>query len=371
MFGFEKFRDKEKSQSKTPRAAHPALYGVLKYSSQNIGDEIQSVAAMRFLPKIDYYCHRERLDQFHLPPDAPSDKVKLIMNAWWMWQPTHFPPSDAIDPLLISMYFWQDGRQKFTRPEVFDYLRKHGPVGCRDKDSMRFLLDHEVPAYFSGCLTMTLLGNPEYRKKKGGDYVLCVDLPAHLEAEVRRRTDRPVYNVSRMLSAAFTAVGRIQLAKIILALYQGAHCIVTSRLHVSLPSLAMGVPVLLLRLNDENRQGRFDGMEHFFHEVMEDDFVANKGIYDFDTPPKNPENHLEMREALVQKVSAFTGYDSKAPAIETDFEPLIELVKLLRSDLTDSREVLKRLLIFATKDELVEALYKKQIQYISKYDVPN
>jgi len=31
-----------------------SLYGVLKYSSQNIGNEIQSIAATRFLPQIDF-----------------------------------------------------------------------------------------------------------------------------------------------------------------------------------------------------------------------------------------------------------------------------------------------------------------------------
>ncbi len=56
-----------KKETPAPAPTIPnELYGILKYSSQNIGDEIQSVAAMRFLPKIDYYCHRERLDQFHL-----------------------------------------------------------------------------------------------------------------------------------------------------------------------------------------------------------------------------------------------------------------------------------------------------------------
>ena len=39
-------------------------YGVLKYSSVNIGDDIQSIAAMRYLPRIDEYIHRDRVDKF-------------------------------------------------------------------------------------------------------------------------------------------------------------------------------------------------------------------------------------------------------------------------------------------------------------------
>ncbi len=370
MFGIEKLKDLKKPQPTAPAQVQPTLYGVLKYSSQNIGDEVQSVAAMRFLPKVDYYCHRERLDQFRLPTEQAGQKVKLIMNAWWMWQPAHFPPSEDIDPLLISMYLYTEKRQQFNRPEVIDYLRAHGPVGCRDMSTKKFLDSLDVPAYFSGCLTMTLQGNPNFRKKHSNNYVLCVDLPDHLVEEVRQRTDRPVYNISRMLSVAFTAEDRIKLAKCILALYHNAHCVVTSRLHVSLPSTAFGTPVLLIMLKNEDRRGRFEGMEGFFHQVAEEDFLEVKDCYDFDHPPKNPNKHLAMRDALVQKVSAFTGYDSPAPLFEDDFEPMIELVRLLKMQLDKNRDVLKRMLIFATKDELVEALYQKQILKQSKYDLP-
>ena len=77
-----------------------AKYGVIKYSSINIGDEVQSVAAMRFLPQIDYYVQRERIDQFK---SDSGEKVKLIMNAWWMWDYAHFPPSKDIEPLFGRM----------------------------------------------------------------------------------------------------------------------------------------------------------------------------------------------------------------------------------------------------------------------------
>ena len=40
---------------------------------ENIGDDIQSYAAIRFLPKIDYYIEREKLDLF-----LPSKKEQVI-----------------------------------------------------------------------------------------------------------------------------------------------------------------------------------------------------------------------------------------------------------------------------------------------------
>lgn len=39
-------------------------YGILKVTSFNIGDEIQCIAAKRFLPQVDYSIQREHVKQF-------------------------------------------------------------------------------------------------------------------------------------------------------------------------------------------------------------------------------------------------------------------------------------------------------------------
>ena len=85
-------------------------YGILQYSSINIGDEIQTIAQMRFIPKVDEWVPRERINTFR---PIKKKKTKLIMNAWWMWKPKHFPPSEYIEPLLISMYIRKELQDKF------------------------------------------------------------------------------------------------------------------------------------------------------------------------------------------------------------------------------------------------------------------
>lgn len=350
------------------------LYGILKYSSQNIGDEIQSIAAMRFLPQIDYYLHRERLDQFHLNDVQRGNKVKLIMNAWWMWCPEHFPPSDDIDPLLISMHLREALHAEFARSEILDYFRTHGPVGCRDMSTKRFLDAQGVPAYFSGCLTLTLQGDPKFREAKGGGYILCVNLPEHLEEKVRNCTDRPVYNIDRMLSVGFTAVDRMKLAKCMLSLYHNAHCVVSSCLHAALPSIAFGTPVCLIKLNEKDghsrfdgldRCGRFDGLEDVFRIVTEDELLRKSKSYNFDDPPENPDKYLKFRDDLIYRCSEFTGYNDPRPLFEEGYEPLVELIKILAFD----KKVIKRILRFASQDDLIKALYEKRIQKKSKHDL--
>ena len=39
-------------------------FGCLKTTPLNIGEEIQEIAAMRFLPQIDEFVHREHINKF-------------------------------------------------------------------------------------------------------------------------------------------------------------------------------------------------------------------------------------------------------------------------------------------------------------------
>lgn len=39
-------------------------FALLNYSTENIGDEVQSIAARRFLPRIDEYVDRDKLAEW-------------------------------------------------------------------------------------------------------------------------------------------------------------------------------------------------------------------------------------------------------------------------------------------------------------------
>ncbi|MBN8875078.1 MAG: hypothetical protein J0H67_19750, partial [Rhodospirillales bacterium] len=77
-------------------------FGLFSYTdTHNLGDEIQSIAARQFLPRVDYYLDREHLSTF-FPPKGES--VALIMNAWYSHHPENWPPSEIVVPLLIAMH---------------------------------------------------------------------------------------------------------------------------------------------------------------------------------------------------------------------------------------------------------------------------
>lgn len=78
-------------------------YGLMYYKeTDNIGDDIQTYVAKRFIPHIDYYIDRESLNCF-----IPKEKeyVSVIMNGWFLHNKLAWPPSPYINPLLISMHF--------------------------------------------------------------------------------------------------------------------------------------------------------------------------------------------------------------------------------------------------------------------------
>lgn len=337
---------------------HNFQFGLLRYSSVNIGDEIQSIAASRFLPRIDCLVPRDKIKKF-----TSGIKTKLIMNAWWMWKPKNFPPSKDIEPLLISMHISRHIRKKFLKPEIKQYLIDHGPVGCRDRDTEEWLKSNNIPAYFSGCLTLTLQRNPLIKRK---DYIIAVDIPHEVEQEIKKRTTRPVYNISREISPYFTQEERFQIAKIVLYLYQSAHCVITSRLHAAMPCLALETPVLLLDSNDEtiHNDGRYKGLAELCNTVKENDFMADKNSYDIATPP-NPSLYLDLRHKLIEKCSEFTGFNNEQSLLDENIVPELELLKLIK---TDYKKILRTFWWIKSK-YIIKILLKKKILRKNKYDL--
>lgn len=141
--------------------------GEAKY--KNIGDYVQSVAQEQFWHHIDCYVEREQLNSY-----VSKENTNLIMNAWYMWHPENFPPSDSINPLFVSIHIAPNKAEKMLSSQTIDYLKKYEPIGARDIGTRDILIAHGIKSYFSGCLTLTL-GNTfkKYKAKVGG--VIFVD----------------------------------------------------------------------------------------------------------------------------------------------------------------------------------------------------
>jgi hypothetical protein len=256
-------------------------------ASANIGDHIQSIAALGHLVRhrgvrlhgdpqlvelLNVLGDRTRPELRRDGVDADLDVITVHRDAsmyqpipedawvlcfgWYMhaiFEMRHgFPLHRNLRPIFVSFHCNKRG---LLTPEAIEYLKRHGPVGCRDWTTVYLLLSCGVPAFFSGCVTTTIATVfPEVAPPPEGAPVAYVDMPseevpagaasyAHSDPAVRRRSF--VTNVRDALS--------------LLETYRTRHsAVVTSRLHCYLPVRALGVPA---EFRPKNRSDiRFDGL---------------------------------------------------------------------------------------------------------------
>ena len=278
-------------------------YALFSYTTGNIGDEIQSVAASRFLPQVDYYINRDYMNDFQATDEEP---IKLIMNGWYSHRPENFPlQHEQIDPLLISMYIDGPVKEAFSSPANQAFFKRHEPVGARSQDTKDFLESLGVESYWSGCLTLTLQAEKEIKKQ---DFILAIDLPNEVFDKVQRESKLPVIRMSADSNHQYmTAERRMKLAKYYLYLYQSARFVITTRLHGTLPCLALGTPVLNIELPGFEEE-RFRGLRELAHHRTVEEFL--QGGYDVNQPLPNPDSFLPIRKALEERCQAFTGFVS-------------------------------------------------------------
>jgi hypothetical protein len=290
-------------------------FGVLvNMYNGNLGDDVQSYAASLFLPSVDCQVDRETIDTFESEDGGP---VAVIMAAWWMRKKWNFPPARCIYPKLVSMHLTNFGVRKAASP-IYDefwqgvggqYMNAFGPVGARDMHTKEDLEKIGIDAYFSGCVTLTLPSRPRVRPAR--DYICLVDLePAVLKkmksilkgADVDVRVMSNNRDVKRSRTAGSDWKTRKREVEELLDLYQNARCVVTRRLHVALPCLAMGVPVFVVF---HKTNIRFTPYKDWLHMVSPDEFLAGDYEYDFLDPPPNMTRHLETRERLRADLEAW------------------------------------------------------------------
>ena len=281
---------------------------------KNIGDYIQSVAADQFMHATELI-EREHLHEYRGGP------TKLIMNGWFMHRPANFPPSPDIVPLFVSFHLRPCIADAFLTDRTVEYLKRHGPVGCRDMNTVELLKARGIPAYFSNCLTLTL-GRTFPRVPEGRRRGVCFVDPMHclrrsdavrslpwllahplLAVRVFLRMQRQAFRGESVLFRArkFLMMGaflraylrlfakeallgadyythavrerlfgseseKFSYCRDMLRRYSEAKFCVTCRIHCALPCIAMGTPVVFVDPQGKDMgNGRFGGVESLFN----------------------------------------------------------------------------------------------------------
>ncbi len=153
-----------------------------------------------------------------------------------------FPYHPNLRPIFVAFHV---NNAAMLDDAAVAYLRRYGPIGCRDWTTVHLLLSRGVDAFFTGCLTPTIDAIFPERDdvSDGSGPVGVIDLPR--AAAGPGAADEAVV-VSHAVDEyrEMTLVDAMRTARALLTERQAEFSrVVTSRLHAYLPFVALGVPV--------------------------------------------------------------------------------------------------------------------------------
>lgn len=298
-------------------------YGLLLYKdTDNLGDDIQSYAAMKFLPQVDYIIDREAMDEFI--PDK-KEYVTTIMNGWYLHKKYHFPFSPYIHPLLLSMHFTENDLitkrgYQFLDGYTKDFLSQFGKIGCRDHGTEEMLKEKGYDTYFSGCMTLTI---DKIGKKKTGNYICVIDMKDEIIDKVRELfPEMEIKVMSHWIVpeeiSKLSLEERMKQVEDYLTIYQNARMLITDRLHCALPAIALETPVALIFY--EHNADRLTTFKDYVTHYSEGQFleITREELLKV----KNPDYYKKIRNSLKKRVKKFV---EESKTISLDINQLPEV----------------------------------------------
>lgn len=297
----------------------------------NIGDYIQSLAAIRYLPRLDLTIDRDSIATFR---SDNKDIVKLIGNSWYCLKEKSHMLHNNIDFLPVSVHV---NNPSENIQKVLASWAKFGPIGCRDIQTKELINYLGYDAYFSSCLTTTLtrefvLDNSSLKSERKGILLVDIDecLPrlkywplakffysrkqAHeyhrclneLKLLLRKYDGEKIERLTHTFPKTLSHAERFEIAKNLLRKYANASLVITSRIHCALPCLALGTPVVLMtkKFDELRYRGIYDFFNHIgLNENLEFSIDLNyrNGLI------VNKNTHIKKANELIDKCEKFIG----------------------------------------------------------------
>lgn len=176
--------------------------------SRNLGDAIQTIALAQWVKVTGYVFRNEWSDL--------TDFNELLVLNGFLCDP---PPTLGHNVLAAGVFISNQANINWIKNTWY-------PIGCRDPWTQAQLTKQGIKSEMIGCATCTF---PTYRGSRSGVY----------RVDVEDSTD------THEIPTDLDWDSQLDLANAKLRKYESAELVITSRLHVALPCLAFGTPVIV------------------------------------------------------------------------------------------------------------------------------
>ena len=213
---------------------------------------------MQYLPLVSSWVDHTHFKTHNSTP--PYTSTLAFGNAWWgrTYGSFTLPPSSSLRLLLVAVHINQ---WNLVKPKAAsDFLKKAAPIGARDTRTLSKLKDMGVSTYFSGCLTLTWNPNIRNQSPTPRTQVVVVDTSSGKQG-VSTLVPEAYLNNSLEYSNHLGSVTRpffhwpFQFAYGSLLTIAQARVVVTSRIHVALPAVGLGTPVIFAEEEGNSESG--------------------------------------------------------------------------------------------------------------------
>ena len=255
-------------------------------STDNLGDDLVSLAAMQRLPRVDMALDADALDA-PLPGMNDDDRLVLLAPGLFLRSSAHWPPEQHIVPVCVGVHISEEDAWGMPVSSLdgagYEALLACAPIAVRDVRTANRLAKLKIPHTLTGCLSLALEHPP---MKRSG--IICCDVPEDVTTLLREfRPD--VTTVTHALSNPSPDFNlRMEQAKAMLTRYASAEMVFTRRLHCAMACLAVGTPVLLLYNAAYEDIPRFAPMDAMVRKQPADDFLREVRQHGMPAPWRNP-----------------------------------------------------------------------------------
>jgi hypothetical protein len=216
--------------------------------TSNLGDEIQTLAAVGLLGEVDGFISRENLHEW-------TNEGLVSINGFFMGS-QNWPPSASISPIFFSFHVDRNSERVVCSPEGVAYLKKHEPIGCRDRGTVEIMKRSGIDAFYSRCVTLTF---PLRRDNSQAKEIFIVGVDQEIERVIPRLIRKAAIriNQSSIRLPRLSCDLKREMARQLLEGYaECARLVITSKIHCAMPCLAMGIPVVFLYPADKRNDYR-------------------------------------------------------------------------------------------------------------------